>query len=300
MSQTKLRSAEYSINEIVKKSSYQSHASRHDMKHILIKCVKDLHELGFKVAHVKGFKAKHVFKLVEHWKAQEKSPGTIKNCLSKLRELGRILGDEKLVKKENTPYEVEARIYKSETNRGIYQLDLSKCTDPYIKLSLEGQRLFGLRREESLKIVIKEAVREGHLKLKPSWTKGGIGRNIPIRTEEQKEWIRKVQSLVTPGKSLIPDSDSYKKHLNRYVNQTTRLMGLKNLHGLRHAYAQNRYRELTAYFSPNGNGWDCPFLGGKNKNQMNDAERSIDMKVKHILSRELGHSRTNVTEVYLG
>ncbi len=299
MSQTKLRSAEYSINEIVKISSYKSHSSRHDMKHILIKCVKDLHELGFKVAHVKGFKAKHVFKLVEHWKAQEKSPGTIKNCLSKLRELGRILGDEKLVKKENTPYEVDARSYKSEHNRGIYQLDLSKCTHPYIRLSLEGQRLFGLRREESLKIVIKEAVHEAHLRLKPSWTKGGVGRRIPIRTAEQKEWIRQVQSLVTPGKSLIPEGDSYKKHLNRYTYQA-RLMGLKNLHGLRHAYAQARYKELTAHYDKNGKGWDCPFLGGKHKNQMNEAERAIDSKVKHILTREMGHSRPNITEVYLG
>jgi len=299
MSLNKLRSAEYSINQIVKQSNYQSHTSRHDMKHILVKCVKDLHQLGFKVAHVKGFKAKHVFKLVEHWKAQEKSPGTIKNCLSKLRELGRIMGDEKLVKKENAAYQIDARTYKSEHSRGIYNLDLSKCTNPYIKLSLEGQRLFGLRREESLKIVIKEAVNDGYLKLKPSWTKGGIGRNIPIRTAEQKEWIRKVQSLVTPGKSLIPENDSYKKHLNRYVYQT-RQMSLKNLHGLRHAYAQERYKELTRYFDKEGKGWECPFLGGKNKQEMSEYERKIDIKVKHILTRELGHSRPNITEVYLG
>lgn len=299
MSLNKLRSAEYSINQIVKQSNYKSYASQHDMKHILVKCVKDLHELGFKVAHVKGFKAKHVFKLVERWKAQEKSPGTIKNCLSKLRELGRILGDEKLVKKENAVYQIEARRYKSETNRGIYNLDLSRCTDPYIKLSLEGQRLFGLRREESLKIVIKEAVNDGYLKLKPSWTKGGIGRNIPIRTQGQREWIRKVQSLVKPGKSLIPEKDDYKKHLNRYVYQA-RHMRLKNLHGLRHAYAQERYKELTRYFDKEGKGWDCPFLGGKPKSQMTDYERIIDAKVKHILTRELGHSRPNITEVYLG
>ena len=77
-------------------------------------------------------------------------------------------------------------------------------------------------------------------------------------------------------------------------------MGFKNLHGLRHAYAQERYKELTRYFDNEGKGWECPFLGGKKKQDMNEHERKIDIKVKHILTRELGHSRPNITEVYLG
>jgi len=269
------------------------------MKHILIKCVKDLHELGYKVSHVKGFKAKHVYKLVDLWKSQNKSAGTIKNCISKLRELGRVLDDPKLVKQDNEAYQLQPRKYKSEYNRGLYNIDFEKCTNDHIKLSLEGQKLFGLRREESLKIVIREALEKGHIVLHPSWTKGGVGRKIPIRTQEQKDWIRKVQSLVEPGCSLIPREDSYKTHLHRYTYQV-RAMGLNNLHGLRHAYAQQRYRELTAHYDPNNKGWDCPFLGGKNKKEMTKEEKSIDSKVKHILTRELGHSRPGITEVYLG
>ena len=283
----------------MKRSHYKSYASRHDLKSVLVKCTKDLHQLGFKVSHVDGFKPKHIFKLVEYWQKEHKSPATIKNYISKLRELGRILEDPKLVKKDNSAYNLAPRSYKSKHNRGIYTLDLTKCTNDLVTLSLEGQKLFGLRREESIKIVIKEALKEGYLVLKPSWTKGGIGRAIPIRTSAQKEWVMKVQNSVTPGQSLIPAGDSYKSQLNRYVYQT-RQMGLNNLHGLRHAYAQARYKELCAFYDVNKKGWECPFLGGKSKSQMTAHERAIDTKVKHILTRELGHSRPNITEVYLG
>ena len=73
MSKTKLKNAEYSVNEIVKNASYRSYASKNDMRVMLSKCVRDLHDLGFKISHVKGFKPKHVFKLVEHWKEENKS-----------------------------------------------------------------------------------------------------------------------------------------------------------------------------------------------------------------------------------
>ncbi len=36
--------------------------------------------------------------------------------------------------------------------------------------------------------------------------------------------------------------------------------GLRNLHGLRHAYAQRRYKELTE--------WEAPINGGPNSRQL--------------------------------
>ncbi len=87
MSKSKLKNAQYSINECIKKIQNYSHASRADMKHMLNRCVKDLHELGYMVTHIKGLKPKHIYILVDYWKEQNKNPATIKNYMAKLRKV---------------------------------------------------------------------------------------------------------------------------------------------------------------------------------------------------------------------
>ncbi|KTC78159.1 putative integrase [Legionella brunensis] len=74
------------------------------MKHMINRCMKDLHELGFKVGHLNGLKPKHIYALVEHWKKQGKSPATIKNYMSKLHKLAYSLDKPKLVRTGNTLY----------------------------------------------------------------------------------------------------------------------------------------------------------------------------------------------------
>jgi len=301
MSKTRLRSADYSINEICKLSSYKSYTSIYDFKVMLKKSIRDLHKLGYKVGNIKGLKTKHVFRLVELWQEEQKSSATIKNYLSKFRELGNILSNDRLVKPDNKPYGLEKRKYYPTENKAIFNPDLTKCTDPLIRLSIEGQYLFGLRREEAIKFNLKKASLgdSNHLTLSPSWTKGGIGRMIPIRTKEQREWIEKVRKNVNFGSSLIPENRSYVEQLSKYSYQIE-LMGLSKLHGLRHAYAQNRYHELTSFYDLNKKGWKSPVNGGKKQNMMSQEERNIDFKVRNILTREMGHSRLAILKTYLG
>ena len=299
MSKTKLRSAKFSINELVKKTQGHSYASQADMRHMLFRCIKDLHELGYKVGHIKGLQAKHIFALVDHWKSQHKNPATIKNYMSKLRTTARLLDNSKLIKPENTAYQIERRSYAPTKNKAIHQIDLTKCTDLYIRLSLEGQALFGLRREESMKFTVREAVNGNTIIIKPSWTKGGIGRTLDITTNAQRQWLDKVARLVSPGHSLIPSDRSYKQHLNHYEAQT-KAMSVCKLHGLRHAYAQRRYRDLTRFFDPRGHGLICPIDGGKKRDDMNQIEKAIDHKVRKIISKELGHSRISILKIYCG
>lgn len=237
MANHKLKNAQFSINELIKQIQGYSHASKADMKHMLNRCVKDLHELGFKLTHIKGLKPKHVYALVEHWKTQGKNTATIKNYMSKLRKASKALDKPSLLKSTNDAYQIEKRSYAPKHNKAIHHIDYSKCTDPYIRLSLEGQALFGLRREESMKFVLSEARNGRHLKIKPSWTKGGVGRTLSITNEEQRQWLIKVSKLIKPGESLIPVSRTYKQHLSHYQVQT-KAMGVSKLHGLRHAYAQ--------------------------------------------------------------
>ena len=124
MSKTKLRSAKFSINQLVKQDLSHSYASQADMRHMLFRCIKDLHELGYKVDHVKGFQPKHIFALVEHWKSQNKSPATIKNYMSKLRTTARLLDNGKLIKPDNAAYHLDKRSYVPTQNKAIHQIDL--------------------------------------------------------------------------------------------------------------------------------------------------------------------------------
>lgn len=298
MSKTKLRNALYSINECLKLNKDYSFASQADMRHILKRCMKDLHDQGYIVGHFNGLKPKHVHILVEHWKKQGKNPATIKNYMSKLRKLSVLLDKPELVKPGNDSYQIAHRNYAPTHNKAIHQVDFSKCTDPNIRLSLEAQLLFGLRREESMKLVVSEAWQGENLRIKPSWTKGGIGRILKITNDEQRQWLSKAIQQIPIGQSLIPPDRTYKQHLRQYQLQTQQ-MNLSKCHGLRHAYAQRRYLELTQQFDPQKTGWPSPIAGGPATKSLSTEQRIIDIKVREIISRDLGHSRLTITKVYL-
>lgn len=300
MSKSKLKSAQYSINQCIKDigKSY-SFASRADMKHMLNRCIKDLHAQGFMLAHINGLKPKHIHILVEHWKNQVKNPATIKNYMSKLRKVGVVLDKPQLVKPDNDAYQITRRSYAPTHNKAIHQVDFTHCTDPMIRLSLEAQSLFGLRREESMKLILSDAWNGDHLTIKPSWTKGGIGRTIDITNQEQREWLLKAIQQVPSGQSLIPKERTYKQHLSHYQLQTKQ-MGISKCHGLRHAYAQRRYHELTKQFDPLGQGLLCPIEGGRPTKSLSKDKRAIDYRSRMIISNALGHSRLAITKIYLG
>jgi hypothetical protein len=187
---------------------------------------------------------------------------------------------------------IQNRNYTPAYNKAIYNPDFSIIHNPYLRVSLELQRLFGLRREESLKIRPHSADKNDRLELMPTWCKGGRGRVVPIRTEEQRYWLEQAKSIAGKyGNSLIPEGKSYIRQRNIYEKQTARA-GLKNLHGLRHAYAQQRYKELT--------GWNAPINGGLKAWRYTREEKLIDYRARMILSEELGHSREQITVAYLG
>ena len=70
--------------------------------------------------------------------------------------------------------------------KDITQTQLSKVRDQHVRMSLELQRAFGLRREEAMKFQPSYADKGDRLQLKASWTKGGKPRTIPVRTETSK------------------------------------------------------------------------------------------------------------------
>lgn len=82
-----------------------------------------------------------------------------------------------------------------------------------------------------------------------------------------------------------------REHLYTWEH-ATRKAGLSKAHGLRHAYAQCRYRKLT--------GWQSPHQGGPSRGAFKDADRNSDIQARLQIAEELGHSRITITNVYLG
>ncbi|MCB1849460.1 MAG: integrase domain-containing protein, partial [Gammaproteobacteria bacterium] len=168
--------------------------------------------------------------------------------------------------------------------------DLEKIPDPHIRMSLQLQQAFGLRREEAIKFQPEFADRGDQIRLKTSWTKGGKRREIPIRTDAQRELLDRIRKQVGSG-SLIPADRSYVQQLRLYERLTANA-GLSRMHGLRHDYAQRRYEELT--------GWKSPAAGGPRVRALTPEQRLIDRKTRLAISIELGHSRGQVLSIYLG
>ena len=81
------------------------------------------------------------------------------------------------------------------------------------------------------------------------------------------------------------------QQLRVYEGNTLRA-GLSHMHGLRHAYAQSRYKELT--------GWKAPAAGGPQSKALAPEQRETDRDARLTISRKLGHEREQITAAYLG
>jgi site-specific recombinase XerD len=248
-------------------------------------------KLGYKITDIYSLKLKHIQAVVNFWQEKKLNNASIKNRLSAIRKLADLIKKSHLVP-SNNDLSIGKRSYVSEKNRALFNPDFSNITDKYIKVSLELQRIFGLRREESLKIKPHLADKENTLQLQPSWCKGGRGRNIPIKTEEQRYWLEHSKAIAGKfGNSLIPENKNYIQQ--RYVyDKQVQQAGLKNLHGLRHAYAQTLYKEIA--------GFECPKNGGKPFKELNTEQKAKDHEARMIITTYLGHSRRQVVKNYCG
>ena len=94
-------------------------------------------------------------------------------------------------------------------------------TDAHVRMSLELQRAFGLRREDGIKFRPSYADRDDHIVLKASWAKGGRERAIPIRNARQREVLDRAHCLAGAG-SLIPLDRNYVHQLRVYEGYTCR------------------------------------------------------------------------------
>ncbi len=287
-----MRSLNYQLKQLCRHCREGSYATQNNRERMLTLIANELHAMGYRKMQSKSLKPKHIEALVQKWQDNHLSIGTIKNRMAALRWWAHKVDKQNVIARSNEHYGIPDRRFVTNENKAkdLTQTQLSKVKDIHVRMSLELQRAFGLRREEAMKFNPSYADQGNHIQLKSSWTKGGKPRTIPVRTEHQRNVLDRARALAG-FESLIPSHRSYVQQLRIYEGNTTRA-GLSSMHGLRHAYAQERYEELT--------GWKCPVMGGPDNKSFTSEQRALDQEARLTISQELGHEREQVVTAYLG
>ena len=286
-----MRDLNYQLKKLCRQCREGSYATQSKREWMLSLMANQLHELGYRKMTPRSLKPKHIEALLNLWRGQELSIGTIKNRMAVIRWWANKVDKRNVVARSNEYYGIPDRrfITNESKAKSVTREQLEKVRDEHVRMSLELQQAFGLRREEAMKFQPSFADQGDYIRLKASWTKGGRERIIPVRTEEQRDVLNRARRLAGLG-SLIPSNRNYVHQLRVYEGNTLRA-GLSRMHGLRHAYAQNRYEELT--------GWKCPAAGGPKSKALTPEQRELDRVARLTISRELGHEREAVTCAYL-
>lgn len=268
-----------------------SHQTQRDRYNQLQMSAKQLEEGGYRGIATSGLGTRHVEYLIDLWKEKGISHDTIANRLSNLRWMAGKINKKNIVQKTNGEYGLVTKSSIPTENKAfdLTADQLDKIPSEHLKVSLVLEREFGLRRVEAMKFRPSEADKGDHLSLTGSWCKNGRPREIPILKESQREILIKAHELVG-NRSLIP-AQKYVTHLKTYERQLPKA-GIHNAHGLRYAYAQERYLDLT--------GWKAPLAGGPRQKDLSPEDKVKDREARQIISRELGHNRISITNRYLG
>ena len=287
-----MRDLNHQLKQLCRHNREGSFGTQVQRERDLTLMANQLHQIGYRGMNSHSLKPKHVEALVGHWLENDVATGTIKNRMAAFRWWARKVNRQNVVARSNDHYGIPNRVFATNSSKAksVSESQLEKVRDIHVRMSLELQQAFGLRREESIKFMPSYADQGDHLTLKPSWTKGGKARTIPIRTESQREVLDRAHKLAGKG-ALIPSSRNYKQQVRIYDGHSLRT-GLSKMHGLRHAYAQQRYEELT--------GWQSPAAGGPPCKSLSLEQRETDRQVRLVISRELGHERREIVSVYLG
>jgi len=246
--------------------------------------------MGYKLPRARSLKDKHIRALVAQWQGAGLSPGTLKNRMSWVRWWAGSVRRGSVVPKQNDTLEIASRSTWKGNRAHITTGERLTALPDWMQLAVKMQMAFGLRLEESLKIRPELADKGDHLALKASWCKGGRARAVPVTHPRQRALLDAMREHCGGG-ALIPLGASYIE-ARKAIERATWGVGIRNMHGHRHWYAQWRYQAIT--------GAPSPAAGGKTYENMGKEERAADYRARLAISRELGHNRVEITDAYLG
>ncbi|WP_426105876.1 phage integrase N-terminal domain-containing protein [Pseudomonas sp. TWR1-1-3] len=280
-----------------------SHETQHKRSTVLYQVFTDLREMGYKLDSVSQLKGRHVEALTRHWLSRELSSSTLQNRLSTLRTFTSWIGKEGMVESTEryfpnheaarTSINTQDKSWEANGVSATQKLDDLRALDERVALQVELQLRFGLRVKESIMLRPHLADKGSYLAVSIG-TKGGRDRTVPIDTPERRELIdrakayadRRTASTSDPSKSLKQALGHYSRIVAK-AGLTKAQLGVTS-HGLRHAFANERYTHYS--------GSSSPIEGGNLRSHNWELDRFARMAVVE----ELGHSREDVSTYYLG
>lgn len=295
-----------------------SFVTRADRNHVLFEVV-DILKKDFRLESLTNLKEKHITHIVDIWKNSGITNATIKNKMSNMRWLAEKLNKKNIIPAKNSALGIANRTTDANTDKSwIPNADVYADLPESLQIHVDLMRNFGLRFREAALFSPRECSSIQAIDIEKG-TKGGRARSlrftlkgennhqktveVPEMSDAQIEVVSRATAYVDRQNQvcIIPRNTTYKKWEDSTRN-TYRLVGMTKdgvgtPHGLRHQYAQTRYREIT--------GWKTPAEMSSTervdfRKKMTKEMRSLDVFAKKTISRELGHGRVYVTSTYVG
>ena len=192
-----MRDLNYQLKQLCRhcrEGSFDTQAKREWM---LTQMADQLHELGYRHMTASSLKPKHIEALLKLWREKDLSTGTIKNRMAVIRWWANKVDKRNVVARSNEHYGIPDRRFVTNESKAqtLAREQLEKVRDEHVRMSLELQQAFGLRREEAMKFQPSFADRGNHIVLKARWTKGGRERTVPVRSDAQRAVLNRARRL---------------------------------------------------------------------------------------------------------
>ncbi len=160
-----MRKLNYQLKQLCRRNRDGSFATQADRERILNLCANQLFEMGFRQMNADSLRPKHVEALVARWKREAIGAGSFKNRMTTLRWWAEKIGKENVVARKNSAYGIAKRVLVTNRSKAktVGAACMARVTDICTAMSLRLQSVFGLRREESIKII-------------PAWADQGCAR----------------------------------------------------------------------------------------------------------------------------
>ncbi len=199
----------YTLRQLCQRNRDGSHNTQADRMRSLSLAARQLREAGFRQMKASALKGKHVQALLDRWQGEGLSSGIIKNRLSHLRWWAEKIGKSGILPADNTQLGVAERRYVTNISKAQeLGTGLEQITDVHVRMSLQLQAAFGLRREEAIKFQPSYADRGDHITLKGSWTK----RSGANGARHHDRATRRAPRRTPPGGHRITDPGKQDLH----------------------------------------------------------------------------------------
>ena len=205
--------------------------------------------------HLENLKTKHVDAFVANMQERGLSMSTQASYMSTLRQIANDINKQNIVARTNKEYDISragTRLQPIVADKDALESikDQLYQRGEWLGLAAELREQFGLRSGESIQYhgnVTTHADGTQSLSLsRMDGTKGSRPREVPIRTETQKNLVSRVQNYIkkSGGQSLMLPNMSRAQAYAAQRNALRELGAMRatqtNAHALRHAYAQER------------------------------------------------------------